>query len=331
MNDTVDPTGSVISVQEIEALTDSVFPWQLDMRQVSSGPMQGLLRLGQVDEILVTREQWSEKTVCVGKCPLGYLAISGLASTKPFRWCGHEIGPRQLVCGYDAADVDFATPRSANHWVALIPLETLVDYVGEEAVTALRGRRVLESEPNLSLRLLAIANRAVSPHTGFSETELGRVSGKALRASLLDAVAQLVIGDGSKRHDSNAQQRHEICCRAIAFVENFRAPISVPELAAAVGAKRRTLERAFRETLGIAPYRFMRLHRLNRLHRSLRMADLGQRKVTDVASEWGFKELGRTAVEYKRLFGESPSSTLSSPAAQRGLRLADALAGWPPK
>ena len=94
---------------------------------------------------------------------------------------------------------------------------------------------------------------------------------------------------------------------------------------ACAGMSRETLERAFEETLGISPYRYMRLHRLNRLHRELRSAHPGERSVTATLSEWGFSELGRTAVEYKRLFGQSPSVTLIEGPLSPSLKLADAL------
>lgn len=324
-NDRDELTGTVIASRDIEELESSVFPWQLDMRQVSSGTLDARIRLGQVGDILVTREHWSHRVVAAGATPSGFLALSGLGSKRSFKWCGYEIDSRHLVCGLDAAEVDFATPNSADHWVVLIPRELLADYLGEETVEALRGRRVLGCEPNLARRLLALSNRAVTPSGRVNAAWQGHSSTKSLRAELLEAAAQLVVGDDRNRDDSGPRRSYQKCCRAIAYMSRIQAPVGVPELASAVGVNRRTLERAFRETLGISPYRFLRLHRLNRLRRELRSARVGERTVTELANDWGFTELGRTAVDYKGLFGESPSATLAEGPSPPSLRLADAL------
>jgi len=327
--DTPNLTGGVIAARDIEELEGAVFPWQLDMRQVSKGTMDARIRFGEVGGILATREHWSRKVVAVGATPAGFLALAGSASEKSFKYCGHEIDSRQVACGLDGTDIDFATPQLEDHWVVLIPQELLADYLGEQTVATLHGQRVLRSEPTLSRRLLALANRAVDLSTGRVWPRLGYHSTKALRADLLEAAAQLVTGGDRERRYSAKRQRHHIFCRAMAYAKNLRKPISVPELAAAVGVSRRTLERAFAETLGISPYRFLRLHRLNRLHRELRRAHPGERSVTALLSEWGFSELGRTAVEYRRLFGKSPSATLVERPVSRSLKLADALIAAP--
>ena len=64
---------------------------------------------------------------------------------------------------------------------------------------------------------------------------------------------------------------------------------------------------------------------MNGAHHDLRAADADFSRVSRIGNDWGFSELGRFAVEYKKFFGESPSETLRSPANLAPIRLADAL------
>ena len=59
----------------------------------------------------------------------------------------------------------------------------------------------------------------------------------------------------------------------------------------------------------MGPKRFLLLRRMHLARRALREAP-ADATVTDIATEFGFWELGRFAVEYKALFGEAPSETL---------------------
>ena len=326
---TPDLTGSVITARDIEVLESSVFPWQLDMRQVSSGTLDARIHIGQVGGILATREYWSRGLVASGTTPSGYVALAGTGSEKTIKWCGEEIDSQRVLCGIDSAEIDFATPDFEDHWVLLVPERLLLDYLGERPVEALRGQRALSCHPSLSARLLALASRSCVPAEAANGPNLGRHTTLALRSDLLDAVAQLVTGDLGNQETSSPRGHYQVCCRAIAYVKSVRMPITVPELASAVNVKRRTLERAFRRSLGISPYRFLRLHRLNRLHKDLRAGRSQGKTVTALLMDWGFSELGRTAVEYKSLFGESPSATLARGASPTGLRLADALVEGP--
>ena len=63
----------------------------------------------------------------------------------------------------------------------------------------------------------------------------------------------------------------------------------------------------------MGPKRFLMLRRMHLARRALREA-AADATVTDIATEFGFWELGRFAVEYKALFGESPSDTLHRPS-----------------
>lgn len=322
----VPPPDGLITANEVETLQNSVFPWQLTMRQASKGDLDARIHIGQIDDILVTREFWSRRIVASGASPEGYLAVSGSGTEKTFRWCNREIGPRRLLCGLDGADVDFATAESQQHWVLLVPQTAIIDYLGESTVERIRGRRSMECNPDLSRRLLALADQAVESTRHHEPAGPPGSSVQALRSDLMEAVAELISGNIETTTTTGVRKRHRICRSLLAHMRSLRRPTTVPELALAVGVDRRALERALQENLGLSPHKFVRIHRLNGLRRDLRSADPRLDSVTNLAMAWGFDELGRTAVDYRKLFGESPSVTLRRPHSTPGLRLADALA-----
>jgi AraC-like DNA-binding protein len=87
-------------------------------------------------------------------------------------------------------------------------------------------------------------------------------------------------------------------------------PVYVAELCEALSVPERTLRRAFERTFAISPIRYLKLRRLGLVHRVLRDADPRRTRVSEIAEQHGFWELGRFAGEYRRLFGEKPSETL---------------------
>ena len=82
------------------------------------------------------------------------------------------------------------------------------------------------------------------------------------------------------------------------------------ELCRAVGVSYPTLRVCCQEHLGMGPKRYLWLRRMHLARRALRMADPEVTTVTEIATDYGFWELGRFSVAYRALFGESPSTSL---------------------
>ena len=66
--------------------------------------------------------------------------------------------------------------------------------------------------------------------------------------------------------------------------------------------------------LGTTPKAHLKALRLNAVRRDLRAAAPGQ-GVMDVAMRWGFFHAGWLSQDYRRMFGESPSSDPGEPVA----------------
>ena len=208
----------------------------------------------------------------------------------------------------------------------LVPKDLLNSKFGpESASAALRRHQPIQCGSKLSRHLFTLVDRTIDQFRTEGDLPTDDLMIDDIESDLMNTIAKVFVEIDTTRDCSTPRSRYFACCRAISCAEDLQSPIRVPELAAAVGVSQRVLELGFKETLGISPQRYLRWCRLNHLHRELRRAQPELATVTAIANRWGFTELGRAAVEYRRLFGESPSSTLRRDRQPPGIRYADAL------
>ena len=98
------------------------------------------------------------------------------------------------------------------------------------------------------------------------------------------------------------------------FIANRRRTVHMSEICEATGVSERTLRVYCREHLGLSPIRYIWLRRMQLARDTLLRAERKTVTVTEVATEYGFWELGRFSVNYRAIFGESPSATLLRPS-----------------
>jgi AraC-like DNA-binding protein len=87
-------------------------------------------------------------------------------------------------------------------------------------------------------------------------------------------------------------------------------PLHIDHICRAAGVSQRTLRNAFHMVYGSSPYRHLRTMRMSEARKALLSPASPTQTVTEVAMHFGFLELGRFSVEYRRAFGECPSATL---------------------
>lgn len=91
---------------------------------------------------------------------------------------------------------------------------------------------------------------------------------------------------------------------------NLQTHRGIADLCRQAGVTPRTLARAFRAVHSTTPVQYLHALRLAAARRTLLSNDGATKRVTEVATRFGFRELGRFAVKYRQQFGESPSDTL---------------------
>lgn len=137
---------------------------------------------------------------------------------------------------------------------------------------------------------------------------------RAIEEALVEAMI-LCLTEG---HSHNVRNVHRHRATVMRRLEEVMAPtqdrpLYMPQLCTTVGASYTTLRDCCQEYLGMSPKRYLWLRRMQLVHRALRIADAEKTTVTEIATDYGFWELGRFAGAYRSLFGEAPSAALRRP------------------
>jgi AraC-like DNA-binding protein len=151
--------------------------------------------------------------------------------------------------------------------------------------------------------------------TDMTRTASGILASRHARDALEEALLRstvMCLQHGEARKESKPRGRRAAMAKTFESVveANFNRPLLVSDLCRIVGVSERTLRNICQEQMGMSPHRFLALRRLHLARRALLRSDQQTATVTGIAMSHGVWELGRFAVAYKSLFGESPSATL---------------------
>lgn len=91
---------------------------------------------------------------------------------------------------------------------------------------------------------------------------------------------------------------------------HLRDEFSLLDLAEATGTSPSTLLRTFNTHHAVSPMQYVKMLRLEAVRRSLLDSDPLRGTVGGIASEYGFRQLGRFSADYRKVYGELPSVTL---------------------
>lgn len=133
---------------------------------------------------------------------------------------------------------------------------------------------------------------------------------------LRDALIMLVLESVPHAHSSWFERQAAAPApwqirRAIEFIDAHTAgPLTVQDVAEAVGIGLRSLQEGFRRHKQMSPHDYIKLARLAGARATL-LDPTSTLSIECVARHWGFVNRGHFALEYREAFGEQPSQTRS--------------------
>jgi AraC-like DNA-binding protein len=292
------------------------------------------IRGASVDVTVVTPGQFNAEITSV---ELGTLSIQRLSENLPLVWHAKHIGgqvsfafhtePEQSLIrdGIKLASdslVRLGRPQShfqrfaaSVHWGSISLPQEDIPSVSEAVlgfdITPPDNDQIITPPPgtmtNLQRLHAAAGLLAKQAPELLKIPEMARGMEQSLTHALVACLQSKIA-----REQTLTQQRHQMVMQRFnAIIQaDPEVPLYMTEVALAVGVSLRSLTTCCQEHLGMSPKKYLGLRRMHLARRALIGADPRVTTVTNIATQYGFWQLGRFSVDYKSIFGESPSVTL---------------------
>ena len=239
------------------------------------------------------------------------------ADQAPILHSGTEVAPNEIVCYPVESEHHYrATASYCCGGMSLTP-EDFEAY--EEALTGRpqptpSAMSVVRPQPHLIAHLLKL-HKAITDLVAIApEVVLHPAVGKVIEQELARALIACLADPDTEEVQRPNRRRLSVMAR---FEEMLRAqsdePLYVTDVCAGIGVSERTLRQYCQDQLRMSPQQYLWLRRMHLAQRALAHAEPTAKTVTEIANDHGFAELGRFAVNYRKLFGELPSLTLRRP------------------
>lgn len=304
-----------VTVKEVEAyqaLTASA--WETRHEQLSPGSFNASLHFAATPTTVVYHEKFGAACRIQGALKPGLVGVSvpREATRVSGRWWGVEHPANAISYGSGACEIDMVFSPDYDNTLALVEEER---FRHQFEILAGHAPDFLDQAGNfVDVRPGGLESLGRKLHSLVYEEVAGTVApgafnldGRVVEA-LVDVLAMPV------RVWTTRSQNKGLVYRALALAATSKYTFSVAALCLRLRSSKRTLEYAFIDCLGLPPSTCFRLRRLNLCRACLSASDPALSTVKAIIAEFGFRDSGRFAADYRKHFGEFPSETLRRPA-----------------
>lgn len=305
----------------MDELTASVPGWNLEFKQLRPGALSANLTFIALGSVLVSHGSWDQPLLQHVAGPRGCLSVNRPGrGSAPVKLHGRVLEDDECFIGGPVSEAEVVSGESQFPMALSLRLDALQEpWLNESEFLSMRGTHVRRA----GLPWIAAYLDGMAWIVDAVEKYPDSIARSDVRASLADQllarVDALGAGDFPLSQDRATRIRRRVGVeRARDYIRrNLAEPIRLSHLSRCARMASRSIEYGFMEEIGMPPMVYVRMSRLHRARRVLLSASVRDRTISQVAMDCGFWHLSQFAVDYKALFGESPSITFRRAKAQR--------------
>ena len=285
--------------------------WDTDFSICSNRPYQARIEQFSSDNILVNTASFSQGTIQRGTTPAGMHTFAlPVLIRGPMYWRSTPVHTQCLI----AFPEDHELQAVANGPISMCTISVHEDRISRQLAVsgdythhALNKGGATELQTHQWHKLHKLLRFYSDCLAQYGDNRYS----KSLEENLLDGILDLMMGSANIGVPIRPEAAARNTRRALAYMHaQRREPIIIADLCSALSISRRVLELSFKKYIGLSPKQFSNLQRMHSCHEELLRGSPQHDSVNQVAMSWGFWHMGQFGSDYKKLFGQTPGTTL---------------------
>jgi len=312
----VQPAIANVISSDIDELASLMDGWDNDWRQLETGQPRNRVEVIAGQHTVIQQIHLSHSIHQRGTVPSQLMTFGFPTSQSLLSWGGRETPSLAMYDFNGTSGYDAVTRREASGVMVSIPKANIARIAERLKLpaTQLIGNNLPHLLAGENYPLAEFLQYLYGLCDGLSKAKLPYERHLAtveldeeLPVRLLTALAESRL----ESRDLPLKVRQKGLRLAVDYIEaNCQYNPSIPDICAATDLSWRSLDRAFKECLGIGPKRYLLNLRLTQVRRQLKSAP-PRTKVVNIANDWGFWHMGDFAREYRKMFCELPAESLT--------------------
>lgn len=301
--------------QDIDEIPKAIPAWKVEWRQLSRGKFCSKLKLAQLDGIELSYLNWNQAVQIQGTSPPETVSF-GVEISSPGRsiWRGIAYDSQDVLINADQ-EVDLKVPAGYEMFTVTVKQDRLLECaewqqrrLRQQDFKKILGRvntavlNAIKAYLQCSFVLLEVNPSCSQDYT----------HGQFITQDIVSLfITVLLSAEDLSSQLPQALQRAQLVKQLEKYMlAHLNHALTVEQLCAIAGISERSLNNYFHNLLDMSPMAYFKALRLNRVRSALKLADPTIDKVAAIARQYGFQHMGYFSVDYKAMFGESPSETL---------------------
>lgn len=301
---------------DFEFFQENALRWNLDFRKISKGDFWGSIQMLDLGSVQLTKSRLTGTIDQNGFSPPGCRTFVLFAdSSQSLLWLNRKLESKELIVYREDNLWESVSYENFNMFTISIKQSHLNSIIEESNFLNL-NKNLEKDERILTLDKSTLFNIRNFLNILFHKLERNTIAihSPNLQNKVIYKLPQLLLQilDGNNASvKKNKRKRDKAIDKVLSFInESLFNEITIPKLCSYANISIRTLEYGFQERFLISPKQYIKALKLNDVRQKLLLSPK-RPVISEIANKHGFNHMGQFSADYKELFGELPSETIS--------------------